>query len=306
MNSNIKRLIKIAITIIMGVSLIILMIVTSSLSSQIKSLKEELAILRNEIPSSVNVTTTMEERKALFEKIEHSYGAVNYDTNTIAYHLKVLPTTITDDMKISFVLNDKEYEMTKNGNYYETTLHLGLFDQNDDEYFQDYFMVVQDDEKYIQRYDDIVTNLLFNYCTERMIVGYRALSSSESNGKMTINYIPTISSVKNSFVVNHEDIVDIVKVEMITEINGKIVEREDVTKELNKSNTAVIQPMTRKTYDGSFDKDTVHIYCEATDENGYVQKDTLVIRSPDNAEKVYFDTIYDANGNLLYAGDYHQ
>ena len=113
MNSNIKRLIKLAITIIMGVSLIILMIVTSSLSSQIKSLKEELAILRNEIPSSVNVTTTMEERKALFEKIEHRYGEVNYDTNTIAYHLKVLPKMINDDMKISFVLNDIEYEMTK-------------------------------------------------------------------------------------------------------------------------------------------------------------------------------------------------
>ena len=113
MNSNIKRLIKIAISIIMRVSLIILMAVTSILSSQIKSLKEELAILRNEIPSSVNVTTTMEERKALFERIEHSYGEVNYDTNTIAYHLKVLPTMINDDMKISFVLNDIEYEMTK-------------------------------------------------------------------------------------------------------------------------------------------------------------------------------------------------
>ena len=290
------------IALFLGVSFTQLVLI-GNLSEQIKSLEARINNLANELPYVYPATSTIvNNQEYLLESWEDEY--INLDTkkHTVDYYLKVMPKTITDNMKVSLLYKDNTYEMTPNGNYYEVTIPLPLFDVSNDS-SQTYIIIEKDGEKKFQSYSNMYTDSLYYQFLPTLQINQDRTSCTTIGKELTINYDYKIGIEKLGF--DNSKVANFIKIELVTNSNGKEIERVDITKKVKEANKNVSVfgggnkgKKTFKDFDGS---DYVHMYFEAVDEYGYIHKHTLTYDSADNNydSERYFYNIYDKDGNKL-------
>lgn len=269
-----------------------------SLSKKIETLELEIDYLSQEIQNNTHTNIITEKQEELIIEWDYGYQNLNTEEHTVDFYLKVLPKTIVDGMKVTFSYDDNIYEMTQEGNYYMTTIPLYLFSSVSEEPSA-YVIIERDGEKKLQRFTSMYTNELYNNYLPSLT---KSGSSSwkHNNNETIITYDYNISIEKNG--LGFTDVVDFKKIEIVTEINNEIVEREDITKEVNEQLGKVSVfgggISDSKTYSNLEEDDTVHLYFEATDEYGYIHRETINIASF-NENKQWCYNIYDKDGNAL-------
>lgn len=293
---TIKKWLIICAGIVLFCLLVTQLLVISDLSQKIEDLNQRVYSL----PTNTT-TTVIEQKESLIIDTDTSYGNIDTEKHTIDYSVRVLPRTITQDLKISLSVGDINYKLKKNGNYYEVTIPLYLFLSGVEE-DSSFLMIEMNDETHIERFDSMVVNSLYDYCIATF---YPNGSNSHrfSGNKLIVDYTVDINIYKNSFL-SLDEIADYTKIDMVTELNGKEIEREDKTNEILENQHHVLGGnfSGKKTYE-NFDKEKnrLHIYFEAVDELGYIHKHSFLYIAPDDKygkDDQYYN-VYDQEGNAL-------
>lgn len=266
------------------------------LKSQNSNLDSEIQMLRNEINSIYNnVDKQLKEQASLLSGVDYTIGNPSEDMKSIQLSLKVVPKMISDDMELSVAIDGNSASLTRNGNEFTGTINVGLFV----DYDQWPLLSIKTSEGTKTEYlDGVDISYLFsNYLP--ILDADMSASSELSNGNLQIEAGFRISSKPASY----KDPVTFTSFILVEEVNGKEVNRTDITDEVRKSgenyDTRYI-----KTFEVS-SEDILKVYVIAEDSLGYIHK-TLVhywIESEDGAqaETVFGgETIFDKDGNMLY------
>ena len=266
------------------------------LKSQNSNLDSEIQMLRNEINSIYNnVDKQLKEQASLLSGVDYTIGNPSEDMKSIQLSLKVVPKMISDDMELSVAIDGNSASLTRNGNEFTGTIDVGLFV----DYDQWPLLSIKTSEGTKTEYlDSVDVSYLFsNYLP--ILDADMSASSELSNGNLQIEAGFRISSKPAS----DKDPVTFTSFILVEEVNGKEVNRTDITDEVRKSgenyDTRYI-----KTFEVS-SEDILKVYVIAEDSLGYIHKSLVHywIESEDGAqaETVFGgETIFDKDGNMLY------
>ena len=302
-----KKTIKIAIvgcafTLLLG-ALFSQLVLIVNLSEQVTSLKEQISVLKqNESSIHNSPTTVIPNQEYLFAELTEDYNNINTKTHTIDYKLKLLPKTITDDTNITLTIGEDVYPMDRNGDFFEVIIPFSLFSNDKEE--NALIQVETNGEKKSQKHN-IITKYLDQYCLPTLSSSGTS-SFTKGPNNITIHYSLDIVAGKEESMLHLMDISDFNHIDMVSEVNGKIIERVDKTEELKKAHRS--DPVIgfdfngKKTFENVNEEDIIHMYLEAKDEYGYIHRQTIQYVSPhsDDAYKYeYYQSICDKEGNVL-------
>lgn len=266
------------------------------LKSQNSNLDSEIQMLRMEINSIYNnVDKQLKEQVSLLSGVDYTIGNPSEDMKSVQLSLTVVPKMISDDMELSVAIDGNSASLTRNGNEFIGTIDVGLFV----DYDQWPLLSIKTSEgtktEYLDGVD--VSHLFSNYLP--ILDADMTASSKLSNGKLQIDAGFRISSKPAS----DKDPVTFTSFILVEEVNGKEVNRTDITDEVRKSGE-VYNTQYVKSFEVS-QGDELKVYVIAEDSLGYVHK-TLVhywVESENGAqaETVFGgETIFDKDGNMLY------
>lgn len=263
------------------------------LSNRVSNLSAELEFSRNEIHSIYNnVDEQLKKQASLLSSTEHTLGNLNTDKHTIDVEIKVIPKTVTDNMALSVKIGDSVADFTRTGNEFTAVVPVAMFMD-----YETRPMLYIETEAGTQT--EVLEDIRVSYLYDRYLPTLYAYIPSHTdfkNGKAEINSHLEISVKPTEYSGN----VGFSKYELVTVVNDKETDREDITSKIENGS-----------YDGQFSKtitaglgDNVVIYVEAMDTLGYLHKTVAHswYKNEDGAvaEAMYDgDSIYDKDGNLL-------
>lgn len=264
-----------------------------SLHSRINHLNSELENVRGTVSSIYNnVDDQLKKQASLLTSIEHTLGNLNTDKHTIDVEIKVVPKTVTDNMALSVKIGDSVADFTRSGNEFTAVVPVAMFMD-----YETRPMLYIETEAGTQT--EVLEDIRVVYLYDRYLPTLYAYIPSHTdfkNGKAEINSHLEISVKPTEYSGN----VGFSKYELVTVVNDKEIDREDITSKIENGS-----------YDGQFSKtitaglgDNVVIYVEAMDTLGYLHKTVAYswYKSEDGAiaEAMYDgDSIYDQKGDLL-------
>lgn len=267
-----------------------------NLRSQNSNLDSEIQMLRNEINSVYdNVDKRLKRQASLISGVDYTIGKPSDDMKSIQLSLTVIPKTISDDMELSVKIDGNNASLTRNGNEFTGTIDIGLFV----DYDQWPLLSIKTSEGTKTEYlEDVDVSYLFSNYLPSLEADMSA-SSELNNGKLQVDAGFRIASHPAS----GNKSVTFTSFTLTEEVNGKEINRQDITDEVRKSgenyNTQYI-----KSFEVSHG-DELKVYVIAEDSLGYIHK-TLVhywaeSENGAQAETVFGgETIFDKNGNMLY------
>lgn len=298
---------KAVVILCMAVLLVVCYGKISTLSSQNQHLRNDIAahaneldILHDEISSIFNnVDEQLKKEASLITGMDYSLGELSDDKRSTALNVSLVPKVVSDDMQVSVTVDGNTAELTRNGNFYEGAVDVGLF---------------VDYDKWplltIETTDGIKTEYLegvdISYMFSRFLPSvYADMSGSGTHTKdklsvdlrFSIDCKPAYSNSAVTFT----------SFTLIEEVNGEEIGREDITDEVMN-----LDGNYKRHYTKSFKVsvgDELKVYVVAEDSLGYIHK-TLAHHWFENddgavAETIFGgESIYDKDGNLLY-GEKH-
>ncbi|MBE6540862.1 MAG: hypothetical protein E7672_00220 [Ruminococcaceae bacterium] len=263
-----------------------------SLENKISNLTAEINSLRGNISSIYdNVDDRMKKEASLLTGVEYSFGEIDTEKHTVPLLISIIPKTITDDMTATVRVGDKTVEFVKNGNVFTAEISVGIFL----EYGEHPILNITTDGGIKTEYiEDIDIGNLYLECLPCLYSGLHG-STRMSSGFLKIEgqlYVDCKPSYYGQDVT-------VSKVELVTEVNGKDIDRLDIPDEID---AGTIDYRLNKSYRVS-NGDELMMYTVAVDSHGYVHK-TLIEHWYNSdgpiAEYSYGEEeIYDKNGNLL-------
>lgn len=264
-----------------------------SLHSRINHLNSELENVRGTVSSIYNnVDEQLKKQASLLSSTEHTLGNLNTDKHTIDVEIKVVPKMVTENMVMSVKIGDSVADFKRDGNEFTAVIPVALFLEYDARP-----MLYIETEAGTQT--EMLEDIRVTYLYDRYLPTLHAYIPSNTNftkGKVEIHSHLEISAKPTEYSGN----IAFSKYELVTVINDKEIEREDISSKVENGS-----------YDNQFNKtidarigDKVVIYVEAVDTLGYFHK-TIAYSWYESengavAEAMYDgDFIYDKEGNLL-------
>ncbi len=263
------------------------------LSNRISNLSAELEFSRSEIHSIYNnVDEQLKKQASLLTSAEHTLGNLNTDKHTIDVEIKVVPKTVTDNMAMSVKIGDSVADFMRSGNEFTAVISVPMFLE-----YETRPMLYIETEAGTQT--EMLEDVRLEYLYDRYLptlYAYIPSNTDFTKGKVEIHSHLEIS-VKPT---EYSGTAAFSKYELVTVVNDKEIEREDITAKIEDGS-----------YDGQYNKtidarigDKVVIYVEAVDSLGYTHKTVAYswYKSKNGAvaEAMYDgDFIYDKEGNLL-------
>lgn len=103
-----------------------------ALESDIKLLQGDLdyavSILEDRVNSIyANVDAFLKEEASLLSNVTAEYGELNIEDHTIDVTITLVPKLIFDDMKAQLSINDRNTELTRNGNIFSGTIPVDIY-----------------------------------------------------------------------------------------------------------------------------------------------------------------------------------
>ena len=266
------------------------------LKSQNSNLDSEIQMLRMEINSIYNnVDKQLKEQASLISGVDFSIGDPSEDMKSVKLSLTVVPKLITDNTELFVTVDGITAPLFRSESEFTGTIDVGLFV----DYNQWPLLTIKSEEGTKTEYlDDIDVSYMYTRHLPALEADMTA-SSKLSNGKLQIDAGFRISSKPAS----DKEPVTFTSFILVEEVNGKEVNRTDITDEVRKSGE-IYNTQYIKSFEVSHG-DELKVYVIAEDSLGYIHK-TLVhywVESENGAqaETVFGgETIFDKDGNMLY------
>lgn len=245
--------------------------------------------VRSEIKSIYNnVDELLKKQASLVSSVEYSLGELDTATHTVPLTLKVVPKMLADDITLSVRIGNTTADLTRNDNEFIAIVPVGLF-INDEQY--PILSIKAGNETKTEKLESVVvTNLHYDYLPN-IYAHISPFYYNFSNGKLKIDSELYLSVYCGSATVT--------KMELITEINGEEIERQDMISYAQNEDCEIAYNKTYRANEG----DELVIYLISEDSLGYIHKTTtLYWKQKDGAIESIADKggeIYDKNGNLL-------
>lgn len=262
----------------------------SALESRIANYQSQLSRLSSDINSIyVNVDEQLKKQASLVSSVDYTLGGLDTEAHRVSMTLKVVPKAVTDNTELSVRIGDTTADFVRNGDEFIAVIPVGLFIG----YGQYPMLSIKTaGETKTEILNSVEISNLHIQCLPNVSANISPFYDF-SNGKLKINSYLHLS-------VYSENSVTVTKTEIITELNGQEIERQDITSTVK---NASYYGVFTKTYSAN-EGDELVIYIVAEDSLGYIHKArALYWMQKDGA--IYeeaitkVEDIYDKNGNLL-------
>lgn len=271
--------------------------------ARIGRLENEINQLENSLNSQYHMLTTqvesiytsvdqmLKEEASLLSNVTAEHGELNVDDHTIDVTVSLVPKLISDDMKVQLSINGRTTELSRNGSNFTGTIPVNIYNKD-----EQLLMTIETAAgTQTQFLPEVQTEYLWEgrlpslYHCE--ISGDRGLSEGKYvlNGELDINCSP----IEDTPNVHFEKFV------LVTELNGKEINREDISQDVLNYQTYPHGVYFRHDYQmecEAAEGDELGIYLEATDSLGYLhrrlihhwkQQNGAVAEAVDASEYIY-------------------
>ena len=272
MNEKQKTNLQKLIIVIMSAALAFCFVLISRLENEIdqleNSLNSQYHMLTTQVESIyTSVDQKLKEEASLLSNISAEHGELNVEDHTIDVTVSLVPKLISDDMKVQLSINGRITELSRNGSTFTGMIPVNIYNK---------------DEQLLMTIETAAgtqTQFLYEVQTEYLwegrlpslyhceISGERGLSEGKYvlNGELDIN----CSSVEDTPNVRFEKFI------LVTELNGKEINREDISQDVLNYQTYPHGVFFRHDYHmecEAAEGDELGIYLEATDSLGYLHR----------------------------------
>ena len=246
-----------------------------------------------------NVDEKLREEASLLSLVEAEYGEFDLENHTIDVKVKLVPKLISEDMKVQVSINGRNIELSRNGNTFTGTIPVDIYNMGE-------LMLLTIDTAagtQTQYLNEIQVEYLW---AERIpSLYYCDISGDETfedgkyilNGHLDINCSPVEDTPDVKFQ----------KFVLVTELNGKEINKEDITEEILNYDSYPHGVYWRSEYNmecEAVEGDELGIYLEATDSLGYLHRMLLhhwkVLDGATSEAVDGSEYIYDPNGNQIF------
>ena len=271
--------------------------------ARIGRLENEIDQMENSLNSQYHMLTTqvesiytsvdqmLKEEASLLSNVTAEHGELNVDDHTIDVTVSLVPKLISDDMKVQLSINGRTTELSRNGSNFTGMIPVNIYNKD-----EQLLMTIETAAgTQTQFLPEVQTEYLWEgrlpslYHCE--ISGERGLSEGKYvlNGELDINCSP----VEDTPNVRFEKFV------LVTELNGKEINREDISQDVLNYQTYPHGVYFRHDYHmecEAAEGDELGIYLEATDSLGYLhrrlihhwkQQNGAVAEAVDASEYIY-------------------
>ena len=293
-----------ACVVILTIALCACVYKISALESRISQLDYLLDRQYDRIMSDVNaiyqnVDEKLSEEASLLSLVEAEYGEFDLENHTIDVTVKLVPKLISDDMKVQVSINGRNTELSRTGNHYVGTIPVDIYNMG-----EQILMTIETaagtQTQYLSEiqveylWGDIIPSLYYSDISGQ---GTFAKGKYTLKGHIKINCSPTTDTPDVKFE----------RFVLVTELNSKEINREDITEEVLNYESYPHGVYWRNEYNmecEAVEGDELGIYLEATDSLGYLHRMLLhhwKVLDGATAEAVDgSEYIYDPNGNQIF------
>ena len=268
-----------------------------TLQNMVQSLQDQVASMTAEIDSIYdNVDTHLKKQASLVSSTDFSIGEASEDMKTVELLLTVVPKSISDDMQVSVTVDGNTAQLERKGNEFIGSVDIGLFVDYDQWPLLSITSANETKTEYLEGVD--VSNLFSRYLPS-LYADMSEGSGTFTDGKLSVNLGFRVESKPASA----KNPVTFTSFTLVEEVNGKEINRQDITDEVRKSGESY---NTRYVKQFEVSKgDELKVYVIAEDSLGYIHKTLahywLEREDGAQAETVFGgEMIYDKDGNLLY------
>ena len=246
-----------------------------------------------------NVDEKLREEASLLSLVEAEYGEFNLENHTIDVKVKLVPKFISDDMKVQVSINGCNTELSRTGNTFTGTIPVDIYNMGE--------LILLTIDTAAGTQTQYLNEIQVEYLWAERIPSlyYCDISGDETfeDGKYTLNGHLDIncSPVEDTPDVKFEKFV------LVTELNDKEINKEDITEEILNYESYPHGVYWRSEYNmecEAVEGDELGIYLEATDSLGYLHRMLLhhwKVLDGATAEAVDgSEYIYDPNGNQIF------
>ena len=270
-DKKVMNLLKITI-IILVVALIFAFVKIHNLELSVRNLQgymnSSVSMLEDRVNSIYsNVDGFLKEEASLLSSVSGEYGELNLDTHTIDVKVTLIPKLISDDMKVRISINGRNTEMIRSGNFFSGTIGVDIYNTN-----EQMLMTIETAEGIQTQY---LSEVRTEYLWEERIPSLYYCKLSGNGTFMEGKYTLTGELDINCSAVEQTPNVGFEKFVLVTELNGKEINREDISQDVLN-----YQSYPHGVYfcDGytmeceAVAGDELSIYLEATDSLGYLHR----------------------------------
>ena len=293
-----------ACVVVLTIALCVCVYKISALESRVSQLDYLLDRQYDRIMSDVNaiyqnVDEKLREEASLLSLVEAEYGEFHPEDYTIDVTVKLVPKLISDDMKVQVSINGRSEQLSRTGNDFTGTIPVDIYNVG-----EQMLMTIETAAGTQTQYlSEIQVEYLWGGVIPSLY--YCDISGDETfedgiytlNGHLDINCSP----VSDTPDVKFEKFV------LVTELNGKEINKEDITEEVLNYESYPHGVYWRSEYNmecEAVEGDELGIYLEATDSLGYLHRMLLhhwKVLDGATAEAVDgSEYIYDPNGNQIF------
>ena len=294
---------KLIINLMMTILLVVCLVKLNNLTEEVNNLQSQLSYwqsdvnnIRSDISSIYNnVDEHLKKEASMLSHVDYELGELDGSSHKAVIHLKVVPKNITEDMQLSVSIGEESTEFTKKDNEYTASIPANIFLD-----YGEYPML------HIQTAEGTKTELLESVDLSYLHYNYLPVlesdiwgSSTYRNGTLTIDGNVLMDCKPSSSSSN----ITAVKAELVTELNGKEIDRKDITSKLVDDYCEFSFEEKYKVDDGA----ELAMYVEMEDAAGYIHRSSKYywLETEDSTghatEAVHTLGIYDKDGNLLNA-----
>ena len=214
-----------------------------------------------------NVDEKLREEASLLSSVAAEYGDIDLENHTIDVTVKIVPKLISDDLNIQISMNGRKAELSRDGNYFIGTIPVDIYNIGE----QMLMTIDTAAGTQTQYLSEIQVEYLWG---ERIPSLYYSDISGQAtfaegkytlNGHININCSPAVQTPDVTF----ESFI------LVTELNGKEINKEDISSEVLNYEAYPNGVYWYDTYQmecEAVEGDELGIYLEATDSLGYLHK----------------------------------
>ena len=260
------------IVIILGIALCFAFVKINDLELRIRNLQgymnSSVSMLENSINSIYNnVNQKLKEEASLLSGVDVEYGEINLEDHTIDVTVKLVPKLISEDMKISVSINGRSTDLSKTGSAFTGTIPVDIYNMG-----ELLLMSIETEAGTQTQYlSEIQTEYLWDSRIPSLYYCDLSGTGTFGEGKYTLNGELDI----NCSAVEQTPNVGFEKFVLVTELNGKEINREDISQDVLNYQTYPHGVYFRDDYTmecEAVEGDELAIYLEATDSLGYLHR----------------------------------
>lgn len=246
-----------------------------------------------------NVDEKLREEASLLSSVEAEYGEFDLNNHTIDVTVKLVPKLISENMKVQISINGRTADLSRIDNTFIGTVPVDIYNMGE--------LMLLTIETATGTQTQYLNEIQVEYLWAERIPSlyYCDISGNATfaEGKYTLNGHVDIncSPVADTPDVKFESFV------LVTELNGKEINREDISQDVLNYQHYPHGVYWRDEYKmecAAKESDELGIYLEATDSMGYLHRMLLhhwKVLDGASAEAVDgSEYIYDPNGNQIF------